>query len=284
MRNQSLKDLLLISAFCVLACHQIYAQRKVTDPKHENHYQVKPVETDEVSISFTDAHSQQEFTHTKIKVTNKTNDYILFKTAETTFKYEFGEYHPVVGGIFRSSKMTVFPKDSDTRVLKVSGGNQFHVEGLELKLGGFYRVAAEGKTQDAPDFKLPASANDFKAGVFKCSLEKIKKETKETEVFFKCVYQGNEIGMIDPTKITLKLENGDEYANDNKKAKMELVLPGEDVTISASFHVPGKITDMQFANMLMVWKNTFTESKIVPITVGETAFTLDPGMTEAKNK
>jgi hypothetical protein len=283
MTNRTLKALLLVCAF-LIAFDQLHAQRKVTDPKHENHYQVKPIETDEVKVDFLEAQSQQEFTHAKIKVTNKTNDYIIFKTPESTFKYEFGEYHPAVGGLFRGANMMVGPKDSDTRVLKVSGGNKFHVESLSLDLNGFYRVAADGKTQEAPDFKLPASVNEFKAGNFKCSLEKIKKETKETVVSFKCVYQGSDVGMVDATRITLKLENGEEFANDNKKAKMELVLPGEDVTITASFHVLAKVTDMQFANMLLVWKNTFMESKVVPIKVGNTTFTLDPGMTEAKNR
>jgi hypothetical protein len=283
MNIRTQKALLSLCAL-LLASTQIYAQRKVTDPKHENHYAVQPIETDEVSVSFTDSHSQQEFTATKIKVANKTNDYILFKTNEATFKYEFGDFHPSVGGFFRSAKMTVLPKDSDTRVLKVTGGKNFHVENLTLDLSGFYRVAAEGKTQAAEDFKLPASVNEFKAGNFKCSLEKIKKETKETEVFFKCTYQGNDVGIVDATRITLKTENGQEYANDNKRAKIELLVPGEEITISAAYHVPGKVTDMQFANMLLVWKNTFMESKIVPITVGTASFTLDPGMTEAKNK
>jgi hypothetical protein len=180
--------------------------------------------------------------------------------------------------------MMVLPKGSDTRILKTSGGNQFHVKSLTLILDGFNVVSSEGKTQEGPDFQLPASVNEFKAGNFKCSLEKVKKETKETEVTFKCTYQGNDIGIIDPARITLKLENGQEYANDNKKDKAELVLPGEEVKIVASYHVSGKVTDMQFANMLLVWKNTFTESKIVPIKVGSAEFEFDPGMTEGKNK
>jgi hypothetical protein len=180
--------------------------------------------------------------------------------------------------------MVVGPKDSDTRVLKVTGDSKFHVESLTVILNGFNRVSADGKIQDAPDFKLPAATNDFKAGNFKCSLEKVKKETKETEVSFTCTYQGSDVGVINPSKITLKLENGQEYANDNKKDKAELLLPGEDAKVKASYHVPGKITDMQFANMLLIWKDTFSESKIVPITVGTASFEFDPGMTEGKNK
>jgi hypothetical protein len=283
MNSSQTKPILLMCIFYMLT-FQLYAQIKPTDPKHENHYQVKPVETDDVLVEFSDAHSQQEFTHVKIKVTNKTPDYILYKTDQSTFKYDFGDYHPTVGGLFRSSKMMVSPKDSDTRILKATGSTKFHVESLMLKLDGFHKVSAEGKTQEGPDFKLPAAVNEFKAGAFKCTLEKVKKETKETEVSFKCIYQGNDVGLVNPSRITLKLENGQEYANDNKKNKVDLLLPGEETKLVASFHVPGKVTDMQFANMLLVWKDTFMESKIVPINVGTANFVFDPGMTDGKNK
>ena len=53
--------------------------------------------------------------------------------------------------------------------------------------------------------------------------------------------------------------------------------------IKAVFKVPAKITDMQFANMEIDWKNTFTESKLVPIALPAQNFEIDPGMTEGKN-
>jgi hypothetical protein len=284
MKNLLPTALLMSLTLSVSICETLQAQRKEDDPKHEYHYSVKPIETNEVKVEFSDAHSQQEFSNVKVKVTNKTTDYILFKTKESAFKYDFGEVHPGVGGLFRGANMMVLPKDSDTRILKATGGNKFHVKQLTLQLDGFYLVPAEGKTQEAPDFKLPAAVNEFKAGNFKCTLEKVKKETKETQVTFKCTYQGNDIGIVDPSRITLKTEDGQEYANDNKKDKAELVLPGEEVKIVATYHVPGKITDMQFANMLLIWKNTFIESKATPLKVGSANFEFDPGMTEGKNK
>lgn len=283
MKIQMITKALLTVVCVAYSTSDGWAQRK-DDPKHENHYQVKPLETDDVSLSFSGAHSQQEFTEAKIKITNKTNDYILYKAKETVFKYPFGEFNPGTG-MFRGSKTIVKPLDSESRVLKVTGGTQFHVEGLQVILNGFSRVSSEGVVQEAPDFKLPASVNDFKAGTsFKCSLEKLVKETDETKATFKCTYIGTDIGLLDPTKIVLKLENGQEYATDNKKDKVELMLPKEEEKVVATFHVPGKVTDMQFANMVLVWKNTFSESKVVPIATGSVDFVLDPGATEAKNK
>ncbi len=260
-------------------------QRKPTDPKHENHYSVSPVSSEKVNLDFLESQSQQEFTLTKIKVTNKTSDYLIFKTKESAFKYDFGELKPTGGGMFQGSIIKVLPNDNKNITLKVSGeGRNYHVEKLTFIPNGFYSVPLEGKTQTTPDFKLPASANDFSAGSFKCVVDKIDKETKETKAVFKCVYNGKNVGIVDPNQIVVKLKSGQEYANDNREDKPALLFSGDDIKITAKFHVPGKVEDMQFANMDVVWKNTFKESELIPLQLKPTDFVLDPGLTAGKNK
>ncbi|MBU0766131.1 MAG: hypothetical protein KJ607_15010, partial [Bacteroidetes bacterium] len=77
---------------------------------------------------------------------------------------------------------------------------------------------------------------------------------------------------------------GQEFANDDKKADMELMEKGEIVKFTVVFHVPGKITDMQFATMHIVWKETFIESTPKAMKTQTVNFELDPGLTDAKNK
>lgn len=284
MKKHPLHFFLIGTTLAVISL-QANAQRKPDDPKHENHYSVAPIESDEVTVEFIDPHSQKEFTHTKLKVTNKTNDYIFFKNKESIFKYEFGEYNPAGSGLFSGPYLVVAPKESESKTLTVKGeGRNYHVQSLTYIPKGFYRVAADGKVQESVDFKLPLASNDVSAGNFKCTVDKLDKETKETKITFKCVYKGDNVGVIDPTKMVVKLKSGQEYVNDNHKSKAELLLSGEEAKITATFHVPGKIEDMQFNNMDIVWKNTFTESKLVPITLKETEFVFDPGKTEGKNK
>ncbi|MCR6643042.1 MAG: hypothetical protein NVV82_29635 [Sporocytophaga sp.] len=275
---------LLTALFAVSLITTLQAQRKPSDPKHENHYKVEPLDTDVLHIEFIDAHSQQAFTQVKLKITNKTEDFIYFKGNEPTFKYEFGEEHASGGGMFQGMNMVIDPKATETKTLKVSGGQNFHVEKLTLILDGFYRISSEGKKLSAPDFQLPASKNDFQAGGFTCNLEKIKKETKETSVHFKCNYTGSDVGKIEANKLVLKTESGQEFANENRKNKVDLVLPGEHGKIVGVWHIPAKTADMQFATMDIVWKDTFTESKMKPLKVGDVKFVLDPGLTDAKNK
>ncbi len=284
MKKRTLSAFFLSSCVLLMAV-QSHAQRKPDDPKHENHYSVVPVESDEMTLEFIDPHSQQEFTHTKMKVTNKTNDYIFFKGSESRFKYDFGEFPPTGGGMFQGLNMQVLPKETETKTLKVSGeGKNYHVQSLTFLTNGFYRVAYDGKVQEVPNFKLPLAANDFTAGNFKCNVDKLDKETKETKIVFKCVYRGNDVGIVDPGKLVVKLANGQEFVNDYRKNKVDLLTSGDDTKIVATFHVPGKVEDMQFANMDIVWKNTFSESKMVPIKLKNADFVFDPGKTEGKNK
>ncbi len=49
------------------------------------------------------------------------------------------------------------------------------------------------------------------------------------------------------------------------------------------FHIPGRIADMQFANMTILWKDTFVETEAKRISAQEVSFEIDPGMTNGKN-
>lgn len=263
-----------------------FSQRKPDDPKHENHYEVTSVKSEQVSIEFVDAESQQAFVHMKLKIKNKTNDFILYKSNESIFKFPDGkELNPTYGGMFQGMKTIIDPLDNDNKVLKVSDkGYNYHVDHFTFISNGFYLVPVNGKVQEAADYQLPPSANSFKAGNFTCDLDKMKKETKETSVSFKCKYTGQDIGILDASKLAVKTKDGMEYANDNRKEKMVIMMPGDEEKITAVFHIPGKITDMQFATMFIIWKNTFSESKPKAMKIPNTELKLDPGLTEAKNR
>jgi hypothetical protein len=263
----------------LLTITSVFAQRKENDPKHEYHYrQIPTIETPELKIDIVDAHSQAEFNKMKLKITNKTGDYIVFKPSQCVIKNEKGEFK------ITDKDIIIGPHESDSKVLTVKGSNM-HVKSLTLILNGFSIISSKGTVQTAPDFKLPASANDFTAGPFQCTLLKSSKETDRTDVQFKCTYTGSNYGILQPSKVVMKTEKGDEYATMKSSAKPVLLSNGKKDNFTATFMIPGKVVDMQFANLLLVWKDTFTESKETSITVPSNFnFELDPGMTEAKNR
>lgn len=270
----------------VLTGFSAVAQRKVTDPKHENHYSVKTIDTPEYTIEFSNAHSQKTFTLVKIKIINKTNDYLLYKSNETVFRYGSTDVKVTGGGgMFGNASIYIEPKGTETKTLKVSSGmSDFHVDNLKLELNGFYRVSATGTVITAPNFQLPASKNDFTAGPFECSLLKAKQETGETAAKFNCVYKGDNIGIVSPAKLNVLTKGELKYANDNRKDKTKLLAPKDDYKFEAVFHIEGKILDMQFATLFIEWNDTFSESKAVALSANTADFVLNPEETLLKNK
>jgi hypothetical protein len=277
-----MRIIILFSVFFLLT-NAVLAQRPPSDPKHENHYLVDPVRTDEIAVQFKDAHSQRDFTQVHLTMANQTADYIYVKGDEIKFKYEHGEFSPK-GSMLSKINFFIEPKSSETKTLKVSGDSRFHVQSLKMELNGFYRISTKGTVVSAPDFQLPASKNSFSAGDCECSLEKSKQATQETAAQFICKYKGNKVMFVDPSKLSVKLRDGQEFANNNKKDKGGMIMPGEEIKFTAIFNIPGKIADMQFTVMNINWNDTFRETDKIPMKVGTVDFVFDEGMTLLKNK
>jgi len=63
-----------------------------------------------------------------------------------------------------------------------------------------------------------------------------------------------------------------------------MLADGESDKFNYYYEIPASIVDMQFANMQVVWKDTFRESEIVPMSAQSVEMVIDPGMTDGKNK
>lgn len=257
------------------------------DPKHQNIYTETKVETDELIIEIIDPNAQMEFSKMKIRITNKTNDYILYKPDETEFVFDFGTVHPKGGNALVNGKNELIePRGSNSRVITASGDNRFHVESFTINFKGFYRIPAEGKVYPAPDFQLPASSNDFKTGPFKVLMTNVEQKTQQTSVRFKVSYTGDNkhYGFVQQGKVVCKIASGQEYAMVNSKDKTVMLASGEEDKFNVYYQIPAKVVDMQFATMNLVWKDTFIESEIIPMKSETVKMTLDAGKTAGKNK
>ena len=283
---KSLGKIALLGLVLSLSTLSLTAQGyKEDDPKHENHYDVKMIDTPELTIEFSGAHSQQAFTMIKLKITNKTNDYILYNTKETVFKYAHGDVQVKGAGMFKGSSILIEPKGKESVQLKVSGGNTFHVKDLKLDLKGFNRVSSKGKVFTAPDFQLPAANNSFETGPFECVLNKSVQKTAETKAEFDCTYKGDQVAIVDPSKASITSSKlTQKYANDNKKDKTEILFPNENYKFDLIVHIPGKVLDMQFATLQVQWNGTFTESTATKLNVGVAEFQFNQETTTLKNQ
>ncbi len=274
MKNKLQSILCVVLLFSSIST---FAQSK-DDPKHENHFkQLAPINTDAIDIEFSDAHAQQEFCLVKLKITNKTNDFIFFNTEELTFKFDHGIYKP------KQKQIIIKPKGSCSYLAKVTGDSNFHVESFTLEIEGLSRLTTNVTALKVDKFQVPANKNNFTVGDFKINLLKSKQETQETWLRFSCIYEGSKIGIVDPSNIIITTEKG-EWANDFKKSKIILLQNGETKKFSAIFHIPGKILDMQFATMHIDWKETFKESELEEMNGHKLNFEFDQGITSGKNK
>jgi hypothetical protein len=272
-----LKKLLLI----VLIIYSTigFAQKK-DSPDHTNFYKEETKETSELKMETTDIVSKIDYLKFKLKLTNYTDDYILYKPKESSV---------VVGDktLVASDRMLLIsPHDKGSRVIDIKGnGVNTHVDAFTFNLLGLGRINVNVPHLVAPNFKLPASVNEFSVGNFKVQMVKLDKQTDETKVKFKVTYVGRDYGFINPNVIAVKTEKtGDtEYANAKNKQDVVLLANGESETITASFVIPGKVVDMQFANMEILWRDTFKECKWVALPKETFNFTIDEGLTAGKN-
>ena len=261
-------------------------KEKKVDPKHQNIFKEVKIETDEMIIELLDANAQVEFSKMKIRITNKTNDYIIYKPEETEFVFDFGTVHPKGGmALINGKNELIEPKGTDSRVITASGDNRFHVEEFTVNLKGFYRLPVNGKVYSAPDFQLPPSTNDFTAGPFKVLMTNIDKKTQQTSVRFKVTYANDSkhYGLVNQGKVVCRIENGQEFAMVNSKDKTVVLADGEEDKFNVYYQIPAKVTDMQFATMHLVWKDSFIESEVSPLKAEQVKMTLDPGKTAGKN-
>jgi len=225
------------------------------------YYKNTVVETGEVTLSVDNAVSTDQVTKFKLKVTNKTNDFIMVKPEECKFIINGKEMRP------HEKPKIIKPNDFVNFTFDMSGTGYNNVKSYSFEVGGLYRVSVSGKVTEMADFRLPASSNDVKAGSFSCSMTKLTKESGKTEAKFDCSYTGDKIAIVDPSKMTVKMPDGNEYAAVKPtrllaKSGPIIMMKGDKESISGSWErmAGGKAMDMQKVEMFLKWHDTFTEA------------------------
>jgi hypothetical protein len=180
-----------------------FAQKEVKYSKI--YYKNTSAETSGVTVYIEDAVSTDGETKLKLKIDNRTNDYIIYKPEESKFMIDGKELKTA------EKWMVVAPNKSESKVLNLKGENYNKVKNYSFVLDGLYKTSL-GNVSKTGDFKLPATKNDFSNGNFNCSLNKLSTEAEETSIKFNCSYSGDKIGFIFPAKATLIMPDGSEIA------------------------------------------------------------------------
>lgn len=213
-------------------------------------HDVAPV-GDEVRLGVVDAWARPHEAKAKIIVRNDTPDFLVVRTGGMLFSAH--------GQAWAEDDVQIIPpRDTDTKVLEFTG-QDLKANGGWLVPGGMYRVPTDADPVLAPDFELPVQARSFDAGPFHCTVAgKITQETDETAVKFRCTFEGEGLGMVDTSAITVVAE-GQTFPNRRGDGRLRPVLPGQSFSLRTSFEVPPRVVDMQFAELTIQFNDAFRD-------------------------
>ncbi len=240
-------------------------------------YKDQYIDTGVLQIGIVDAVTTNSEAKFKLKINNTSADYIIYKANESSFTIAGKTAKP------DEKPLLIRPNDNDYRVVNVKGDYKKPAD-YEFILDGLYKINSTAKGTEIPDFKIPASQNEIKAGAFIITLIKTKKETARTDVRFKVKYTGDKAGIFEPNKIAMKMPDGKEYANYHSDRKPQ-ILSNEEWEFEASWKdIPKASGDMQFVEMLILWRDAFKEITPDKIPARTIKIEFDKDITETRNK
>jgi hypothetical protein len=249
-------------------------------------YRDMTIENGDFSLTVDHAVSTDGETKFKLTITNKTSDYILYKPEESKFVIDGKEMQPV------EKWKIISPNDNDYITVNLKGSGYNAIKNYQFIAGGLYRVSSSSKGIATPDYKLPVSANEFTTGPYSVKMNKLYKESDATNLKFDITYNGDKTGVVNPLKSVVKMPDGNEYASVKSSgllAKTDpLVFTKKGQTISATLNWKrmegGKEMDMQKVEMLVEFKDMFTESTPEKMKVETLEMVFDEVASNAKGK
>lgn len=249
----------ILLAAMMLTGLSLFSQEKNASAKEEKKvmYKEATAETDDYKIYIVDAVAYPAQSKFKMKVFNKSNDYLLIKPKEIVFMCSDKT-------LFSTDRtFVVAPNDEASLVIDYKDKNM-QVEKYSLDVKGIYKVSAGGKISETPNFELPPTKNEFTTGNFSCTLKKNDSKTDKTVSRFECAYNGDGVGVINPIKVVAVMPNGADNPN-SKKAKAMVIEKGVVEDFTLVFPEVKGAGDMQKKAIQVKWGETFRESKLMPL-------------------
>lgn len=261
---------LILAFMAVGTLSTAVAQKEVKYAKL--YYKNLSVENNDVSISVDNAVSTDGETKFKLKITNKTNDFLILKPEECKFVIDGKDMKPT------EKWLIISPNESDFRIINLKGAGYNRIKNYSFEVGGLYKVSTTGKVVEAADFRLPLTKNDFTCGPYTVKVNKLYKESDATNLKLDISYTGDKMGIVFPEKAGAKLPDGNEYAAVKETGLLKKGGPvlfvkkgqSESVTLNWNRMEGGKAMDMQKVEMMVKFNGMFSESlpeKVKPETL-----------------
>jgi len=259
-----MKKMLIALSVVTLSFGSAIAQKEVKYTKI--YYKDLKTENNDIVITVDNAVSTEAETKFKLRIDNKSADYIIYKPEESKFVIEGSD------GVVKEKWKVIEPNDYGTIVVNLKGVGFNKVKNYTFELQGLYRVSA--------------NQNEFNVGNFKVTLNKLYKESDKTEVKFNAVYNGDKIAFIFPSKTAVKMPDGNDYANAKSKAPAIMLLRGENDSFTLKWDrmEGGKAMDMQKVEMFIKWNDAFCEVSPEKMKGATLNLDFDQIMSDSKGK
>jgi hypothetical protein len=271
MKRYFLAALLSITFFS-----QAQESKKHIDPKYVFCYKNLSVSTDDYKIYIEDAINEDGVSKLKIRIFNKTNDYLIFKPEDVIFK--IGSQNVAC----KEKQLIIMPNEEGWKVISVKGKG-FQEEKYTLEIKNMHKISASIAPVKVEDMPLPPAKNEFYAGKFKFVIKKADLQTDKTILKCECTYEGDGVGILSPAKCIAIMPKKQENPNADK-FKSCLLEKGKSENFLMEFREMKGAGDMQKGPMKLVWGETFKDSKVEPIKGTMINFELDGPKTAEKNQ
>ena len=246
---------LIISLFVGL--HYFAQEVKKIDPATKYFYKDATLETDDYKIYIVDVIAVGKQLKFKIKIFNKTNDYLFIKPNEIS-------YVTAAKTVFSKDENYVVPPNEEEREVIDFRGTEMQVDNFTLDIKGIYKASAGGQIIRMPNFNLPPTKNEFTIGNFTCTLKKTESKTDKAYAKFECQYAGDYIGIINPNKCIAIMPNGTDNPNVKKQRALILEKNKSDDFLAVFLEVKDA-GDLKKNSIAINWNETFRESKLIKL-------------------
>lgn len=215
----------------------------------------------------------------KLEIENTSSDFLLFDASKCVFTINGTTVTP------KDKFIIIEPYKKKSKTILALGSGFQGIKEFKFELNGIQQVIPAGEAIETESFSLPPSKNDFTTGDFTVNLKSYKKETGSTTSKFDVQYKGKQLGFVHPSKISVSMPDGKEYAN-AKKSDPILLFPGNTESFNANWNrMPGgSLNDMQKVEMIINFTGVFGEATAIDLPAQAFNLTWDEVATKEKNK
>lgn len=242
----------------ILVCGSLVAQKKRDVAYYKD---FASGETPEIKVITDNSVAKGDYFKTRVRVENKTKDFIVLQSENNTFTFPFAEVPARTRFAFFPLAQVVIPPYKKTSfVAECKDDERFKFyDSVRFNLNGVFRLSETKIAITVEPIKIPAAQNEFISGPFKIVLEKTILKDDLVKLHFKLTYLGSNMGSFQENKMAIRMPDKNEYASIKANTEPILIAKGEDYHFSVEFSPAIKSGNPRFAEMEVLFRDALNE-------------------------